>query len=68
MFELKIKTPGDPPVGKAAVNHKGLYPGCGYGFDIRSVLEYVSSMMEMGITNGVLNDINGKKIGEWRYE
>lgn len=67
MFELKIKTPGDTPYGKAVVNNKGEYPFSNHSFDVRTMLEYVSGLMESGITSGILLDEHGKKIGEWRF-
>lgn len=67
MFELKIKTAGDT-LCKAAVNRKGEHPLDGCGFEVRPILEYVSSLMEAGITSGVLKDRKGNKVGEWRYE
>lgn len=68
MFELKIKTAGDAFRDIAVVNHKGEYPLDGYGFEVRRLLNYVSGCMEAGITDGVLIDTNGNKVGEWRYE
>ena len=67
MFEVKIKTAGDT-LRTAAVNHKGEHPLDGYGFEVRRMLDYVSGCMEAGITDGVLIDTNGNKVGEWRYE
>ena len=67
MFELKIKTASDVSK-KAVVNNKGQHPMDGHGFEVRKVLGYVTSLMELGVTSGVLSDSKGNEIGEWRYE
>lgn len=68
MFELKIKTAGDAFRDTAVVNHKGEHPLDECGFEVRRLLEYVASCIEYGITDGILRDTNGNKVGEWRYE
>ena len=68
MFEVKIMTAGDAFRDTSVVNRKGEHPLDGCGSEVRRLLSYVSACIEVGINDGVLRDVNGNKVGEWRYE
>jgi hypothetical protein len=54
MFELKIKTGG-----------AAFQDDCSHQ-ELRRLLKCIEALLEDGITSGVLVDINGNRVGEWR--
>ena len=56
MFTLKIKTGG------------AAFQGDCSNQELRRLLKCIEALLEEGITSGVLLDVNGNRVGEWRNE
>lgn len=70
MFTLKIKTSGaafrDDWSGQ--VDASGNYPLDPTACEIRRLLKLISQNLEEGYTGGLVFDLNGNKVGEWKLE
>lgn len=70
MFTLKIKTSGaafrDDWSGQ--VDASGNCPLDPTACEIRRLLKLISQNLEEGYTGGLVFDLNGNKVGEWKLE
>lgn len=66
MFEVRIQTSYAAFLDECSqADEPQLDP---YGCEVRRLLREIQEKLETGFTSGILMDLNGNKVGEWRYE
>lgn len=65
MFKLEIKTGGSAFRSEEAIDRNGEYGLDPYSRELRVLLGKVELQLAHGMTDGVLMDSNGNKVGKW---
>ena len=69
MFTVKIKTSGAAfRDWSGQMDASGNYPLDTTSCEIRRLLNLISRNLEEGYTGGLVFDLNGNKVGEWKLE
>lgn len=69
MFTVKIKTSGAAfRDWTGQMDASGNYPLDPTSYEIRRLLNLISRNLEEGYTGGLVFDLNGNKVGEWKLE
>lgn len=68
MFKLEIKTGGAAFRDESRTDRHGDYVLDPYACEVRRILRNVTCELEAGRTSGSVMDVNGNKVGQWRYE
>lgn len=68
MFKLEIKTGGAAFRDECRTNRDGDYELDRSGHEVRRILKDIALKLEHGKDRGYIMDVNGNKVGSWKYE
>ena len=68
MFKLEIKTGNAAFRDENETDKHGEYVLDKGAYEVRRILKDISAKLEAGYDEGSVSDINGNKVGTWKYE